>query len=384
MIIDTFSIITSTLLILFSLITPLLNPFFRKIRSSEIKNNNDGNNNNTTVKISVLLLAYDYTQELQSCISAVLGQNYNQEDFEIIVIIEKGDICAETVLNNFHYDKRIHVTFIPSKTLFMSRQKLAISLGVKAAHNEWITIIKSTDTVSENWLSTLSQHFNNKTSLVIGYANYEQETNAYYRFLRLRTSLYLLYKAQHNTAYRSGSSNIAFRKTLFIEGDGYRDNLQLTHGEFDFIINKYAQKGNTAIEISPNAFIREKKPTKKEWNNNNIALYYMNNILHRKLSYQACYIVDLLMMFINYIASIAILITSIISKDYLLVFVSAFTLILACILRTIIAKKAFKQYGEKIAWIRVIPYEISLLSHDLSFLFRYWSSNKNDFITHKI
>lgn len=209
------------------------------------------------------MLAYDEPQELQNCISAILEQNYNH-NLEIIVIIEKGDAYAENVLSNFHDDKRIYVTFIPSRSLFMSRQKLAISLGVKAAHNEWITVIKSTDRpMSSNWLSSLSKHFNKETSLVIGYANYEQDTKSYYRFLHLRNLLYLFNIAQHNTAYRAGSPNIAFRKTMFINGDGYRDNLQLIHGEFDFIINKYARKGNTSIEISPDAFIREEKPTKK-------------------------------------------------------------------------------------------------------------------------
>ena len=381
--INAFSIAIGLLLILLSLITPLLNPFFRKVRKSDIKDSDDGYTG-TESDISVLLLAYDEPQELQNCISAILEQNYNH-NLEIIVIIEKGDAYAENILSGFHDDKRIYVTFIPSRSLFMSRQKLAISLGVKAAHNEWITVIKSTDRpVSSNWLSSLSKHFNKETSLVIGYANYEQDTKSYYRFLHLRNLLYLFNIAQHKTAYRAGSPNIAFRKTVFINGDGYRDNLQLIHGEFDFIINKYAEKGNTSVEISPEAFIREEKPTKKEGNNRQIALFYMRKILNRSLSYKICYAMDLFMMYINYIAIIAMIIYSSIYKNYLLLSVSILALILTVILRTIIAKKSFKQYKEHISCIKVIPYEISLLFHDLRSLFKYLASDKNDFTTHKV
>ena len=70
--------------------------------------------------------------------------------------------------------------------------------------------------------------------------------------------------------------------------------------------------------------------------------------------------------------------------NYLLLSVSIFSLILTVVLRTIIAHKSFKQYKEHIICIKVIPYEISLLFHDLKFLFKYWTSNKNDFTTHKV
>lgn len=385
MIFDTFSITVGALLVLLSLVTPILNPFFRIRNDFRNKSKiNDNDDNEIKPKVSVLLLAYDDTQELQNCISAVLNQKYNQ-DFEIIVIIEKGDIIAENTLSPYLKDKRIYVTFVPSKPLFMSRQKLAISLGVKAAHNEWITIIKSNDIpASENWLSALSRHFKKETSLIIGYANYEQNTKPYYRFIRLRTLSYLLHTAIHNTAYRSGSSNIAFRKSTFIDGGGYRGNLQLVHGEFDFIINKYAVNDNTGVEISPDSFIREKEPTKKEWNKDNISLYYMNKVLRRTIPHKLLYAVDVFTMYINYIAIITMMIYSATHINYILLSTSIFALILTLTLRTIIAGKAFRQYGENIAWIKVIPYELSIFMNDLIFRFKYLRSDKNDFTTHKI
>ena len=172
MIFDTFSITVGALLVLLSLVTPILNPFFRirnDFRNKSKLNEND--DNEIKPKVSVLLLAYDDTQELQNCISAVLNQKYNQ-DFEIIVIIEKGDIIAENTLSPYIKDKRIYVTFVPSKPLFMSRQKLAISLGVKAPHNERITIINSKKIPSSNnYMSAISKHNKKYKSLIIVSSN---------------------------------------------------------------------------------------------------------------------------------------------------------------------------------------------------------------------
>lgn len=76
MIFDTFSITVGALLVLLSLVTPILNPFFRIINDFRNKSKiNDNDDNEIKPKVSVLLLAYDDTQELQNCISAVLNQN---------------------------------------------------------------------------------------------------------------------------------------------------------------------------------------------------------------------------------------------------------------------------------------------------------------------
>ena len=61
--INAFSIAIGLLLILLSLITPLLNPFFRKVRKSDIKDSDDGYTG-TESDISVLLLAYDEPHDI--------------------------------------------------------------------------------------------------------------------------------------------------------------------------------------------------------------------------------------------------------------------------------------------------------------------------------
>ena len=43
---------------------------------------------------------------------------------------------------------------------------------------------------------------------------------------------------------------LLFKKSEFLETEGFRGNLKYVRGEFDFIVNKYAQKGTTAVENS--------------------------------------------------------------------------------------------------------------------------------------
>lgn len=110
----------------------------------------------------------------------------------------------------------------------------------------------------------------------------------------------------------------------------------------------------------------------------------MNKVLRRTIPHKILYAVDVFTMYINYIAIITMMIYSATHINYILLSTSIFALILTLTLRTIIAGKAFRQYGENIAWIKVIPYELSTFINDLIFRFKYLRSDKNDFTTHKI
>ena len=57
-------------------------------------------------------------------------------------------------------------------------------------------------------------------------------------------------EAQKGTAYAWNSNALLFKKDEFLAKEGFRGNLKYVRGEFDFIVNKYARKGSTAIENS--------------------------------------------------------------------------------------------------------------------------------------
>ena len=58
--------------------------------------------------------------------------------YEVVVVAVKGDSATEDVLKRYASNPHLYTTFVPGRSLFMSRAKLAFTIGVKAAHNEWI------------------------------------------------------------------------------------------------------------------------------------------------------------------------------------------------------------------------------------------------------
>lgn len=48
-----------------------------------------------------------------------------------------------------------------------------------------------------------------------------------------------------------------------MDGNGFQGNLKYLRGEYDFLVNKYAADGKTAVELSPESFVLEASPTKR-------------------------------------------------------------------------------------------------------------------------
>ena len=381
MFVDTITIIICFVLLSLSLLSIFANPFFRKIKVS--KNNDIDCNNLHVPSISVLIIAHDDPDSLQNTLSAVIGQDYSQ-DFEIIVVIDQGDVIAENIIKTCAQERKIYTTFVPRKSLFMSKEKLAVSLAVKAAHNEWIALLKSGCVPqSTKWLTTMSRNCNEEISIITGYCNYNLDAPGYYRFEQLRTSLYLIRKAQFKTAYRANGYNILFRKSVFINEDGYRGNLEFRHGVCDFLVNKYAQKGNTVAEISKVACVREGF-TQKTWYNKNIHSIHIRKHFLRRLSFKFLYDIDLFLMYLNYAIIFSTIIYASLTLNMILMSVSLILLIMTIVLRVIIARNAIIRFGETMSVWKIIPYEFALLICNMILRLKYQKSDKRDYTTHKI
>ena len=382
MTIDIISIIACVIIIVFVAISVFANPFMRKIQKDDIDDRLVDDEN--LPKITVLVLANNNAEALDNRLPLILTQDY-APGYEVVVVGEQGDMQTETVLKQFAQNKHLYVTYAPSHSLFMSKKKLAVALGVKAAHNEWIVLVNSNcRPQSDTWLLSMARHMDKDANLVIGYSNYNNETKPYYRFDRLRNDCYLLRRANNGIAYRANGTNIAFRRSEFVANDGYRGNLQFVNGEYDFIINKYAQPYSTRIAIEEEAWVREDVPSSKQWHDRNISFAHIRQYLDHAAMLRCMYNTDMLLMHANYVLLVAALVLSAIFQYWIVLAVAAAGLIATVAVRTISAKKVYEAFGEDIKGWKTVFYEISIVWHSWATKIRYAKSDKRDFTTHKL
>lgn len=234
---------------------------FQKKKASNIK----------VEPISVVICAKNEEINLEKNLQFILEQEY--PDFEVIVVNDGSWDESEIVLARFKekYSK-LKVTKIPDEKKFHFGKKLAITVGIKAATNEWIVFTDADCKPSSKfWLKNIQQNFYENKSIVLGYGKYETKKGFLNKFIRYDTLLIALKYfsfALAGNAYMGIGRNLAYKKSLFFNNKGFANHLKLASGDDDLFINETATKSNVEIEYSYDSHtISEPKETFTDWAN---------------------------------------------------------------------------------------------------------------------
>jgi len=401
--IDTLTMILGGIAILLAFLTPFLSSFWLiPTPPAEAETDTEEENESPTISetvtpldikaeqkatppVSLLMIVQQkQAQALATHLPQFLSQTY-AAGFEVIVVAEKGDSDSEDVINRYSNDKRLYATYVPDSSRYMSRRKLAITLGVKAAHNEWIILTDATcEPSSDQWIQAIASHCTEEHNLVVNYANFEDTAPAFYRFSRLQRASFTMREALHGTLYRSIGTSIAFRKSEFLEKDGFRGNLQDTRGEYDFLANKFAQRGKTAVANEALAWMKEDMPSRHMLRSRSI--YYMHTRKHlkRSFSHRLLPFCCELALHLTFLTCLAAIIIGIITSRWILLGAGVFSLLATFIIRTIVGRKAIQAYSEDLHPWATYPFELFVVWHNAYHRLRYLHANKADFTSHKV
>ncbi|WP_144150833.1 glycosyltransferase family 2 protein [Segatella copri] len=379
MIISTTTIIAGAVVVLLAVLGSLINPFLRSLRFQKTETAENQS------PVSILITAHDNLAELERNLPMFLRQQY-AADYQVIVVCqstdgETQDFLKRTAAENPH----LYYTYIPESSRYMSRKKLQITLGVKAAKHEWIILTEPNCRPSnDKWLQTMARQCQDPSHLVLGYVALDEETKSVRRFDSIRKAYYVLRRAQQTYGYRSHMPNVAFRKSDFMKEQGYQGNLEYVRGEYDFLVNKYALCGDTATELDCDAWLIREAPSNKSWHNAHLYLQASRKSLERAGSMRTLMFFDHLMPHLSLIATLAVAAYSILMKNWILTGCAGFSFLLLFILRMLIANKAIRHFDDGIAMFKLPFFEYGIIWRNLATKLRYWRADKNDFTSHKL
>ena len=218
--------------------------------------------------LSVILYANDAYEDIEANLTALLEQDYPQ--FEVIVITDgKEDSTSDGLKRLQQTYPHLYHSFIPDSSRYISRKKLALTLGIKAAKYDWLVMTEADCRPRTNqWLRLLARNFTPGTEVVLGYCGYERGKGwlhkrvAYDRlFLSMR---YLGFAFRH--PYMGLGRNFAYRKKAFYQNKGFSGHLNLLRGDDDLFVNQAATSDNTRVETDADAVVQQSQPTRrKEW-----------------------------------------------------------------------------------------------------------------------
>jgi glycosyltransferase involved in cell wall biosynthesis len=203
--------------------------------------------------VSVIIAARNEAENLKQFLPEILSQNY--PDFEVIVVDDCSlDDSREILAEMQKAHDNLTISWVPDNAVQRRGKKLALSIGVKAAKNEWL-LFTDADCypASKFWIKSMASYMCNKYDFVLGYGGYRREKsmlNQLIRFDTLKIALRYGAYAKLGQAYMGVGRNLAYRKSLWIEKRGFAGFFHLASGDDDLFVNAYAKSKRTAICFS--------------------------------------------------------------------------------------------------------------------------------------
>jgi len=219
--------------------------------------------------VSVIICARNEDNNLSNHLPIILNQNY--PNFEVIVVNDCSEDDTELVLTNLKKTfSNLRTTTIKKDDKFKHFKKLALTIGLKSAQNEWVLLTDADcKPTSNRWLSSMAQNFKNGNEFILGYGRYEKLPGLTNKIIRAETALtgiqYLSF-AMAGNPYMGVGRNLAYKKSVFFNNKGFASHIKLISGDDDLFVNSYANANNTKVQYDyKSQTISVPKKTFKSW-----------------------------------------------------------------------------------------------------------------------
>lgn len=338
--------------------------------------------NNEYPPISVIICARNESENLLRNLPSVLEQDY--PNFEVIVINDGSTDESEEVLSNFEktYSNLYH-TFTPDGARYISRKKLALTVGIKASKYDWLMFTEADcQPSSKEWLKLMARNFSPRTEIVLGYSGYEQGKGWLQRkiaFSNLFLSMRYLGYALADKPYMGIGRNIAYRKELFFKNKGFSSHLNLQRGDDDLFINEVATSINTKVELSADAITRmEPIDRYKIWKEEQVSYIATSRFYKGIQKYFLGFETTSRLLFI--MTAIATIAYAAIVQQWVVLGGAFFIYLLRYIMQAIVINKTSKDLNEKKYFFTLPIFDITTAVDNLRFRIYRRFRGKGDFM----
>lgn len=212
---------------------------------------------------SVVIYSQGDAENLQSLLETVLNQDYPAA-YEVIVVNEgeSGDVRDTVGMLRNRYPN-LYLTFTPEGVVNLSRKKLALTLGIKAARYDVVVLTTTAAIVrSPMWLRRMMWRFDKDSpvEVVLGFAAVDPDEDTCHGHRRrafdyVAESVRWLAVAIAGKPFRGTEYNIAYRRSLFMRNKGFARSLNLHNGDDDIFVSEIANGANTRVELSEESVV---------------------------------------------------------------------------------------------------------------------------------
>lgn len=278
--------------------------------------------------VTVIIPFRNESDNILISLNSLASQNYPQEKFEVIYVNDSStDDSYEKILNAAK-PNNFSVISLSEFSRDKAFKKKAVSYGIEHARGEIIVTTDADCTHDQNWLTQLLSRFDNKAGFISGPVSFIERRGLFSKIQSLEFAGLVLSGAGLIGIGKPticNGANLAFRKSVYNELHGYHDQMHLSSGEDELLMQKIAAETDYSVKFcwakagvvftQPNKNIHDFFQQRKRWASK--GLFYKNKFL----------IVRLILIYLFYISIAAqILLSIFFSKIFIISLILGFIL----------------------------------------------------------
>lgn len=285
----------TVLLLLIFLLLLLHYLFFLQRIFRGLKNLQPNKNQNLPHEfISILIPFRNESENIIANLKSIESQHYPPEKYEVIYVDDFSDDNSAELLKQNIKKNNIRVIAVPEDFSINAHKKRAVRYGIENAKGQIIVSTDADCVYNSEWLKSLMLTFDSLTGFVSGPVEFKSNSNFFSEFQKLEfAGLVLsgagLIGAGHPTI--CNAANIAYRKKVFDEVGGFKDQMNLSSGDDELLMQKiskdtdfrvkFCSDKNAIVKTAANKTIGEFYQQRKRWASK--GLFYRDKSLVLKL-----------------------------------------------------------------------------------------------------
>ena len=203
---------------------------------------------------SIVISARNEAGFISQCLQSITNQNYNSENFEIILINDHSTDNTLAIIHQFKiHNKTFKISIIDLADFDkIDNKKQAITKGIEQAKFDYVILTDADCSRGNNWLKTINQFINISSAKMV-YAPVEfAAKNIFEKLQALEfAGLVGVGAAAMELKYPNmcSAANLIFEKAVFFEVNGYEDNMHVISGDDEFLMHKIFKKYPNQVQF---------------------------------------------------------------------------------------------------------------------------------------
>ena len=276
--------------------------------------------------ISIIIPFRNESENILGSLRSLESQNYPKGKYEVIYVNDFSDDDSLQKILSAQKSSNIKVISVPDDFSTYAHKKRAIRFGISNSTGSIIITTDSDCVHNKKWIQQMVSCFDKETGFVSGPVEFIEEKTLFEKLQKLEFSGLVLTGAGLigiNKPVICNAANIAYRKNAYETANGFNDQLNLSSGDDELLMQKIWSSGKYRIKFcwnreaivltKGNDSLQKFYHQRKRWASK--GLFYANKFL----------IIKLILIFLFYLGLITqIFLSVILSPIFLVSFIISF------------------------------------------------------------